>query len=49
MTEIANWSALTGAVIRREEIAILRAMDEAFVAAVAKEQSEATDRSKSRS
>ncbi|WP_438820606.1 phage tail assembly chaperone [Aminobacter carboxidus] len=45
MTEIANWSELTGTVIRREEISILRAMDGAFMSAIAKEQSEASERS----
>ncbi|WP_425547693.1 phage tail assembly chaperone [Aminobacter niigataensis] len=46
MTEIANWSALSGTVIRREEISILRAMDGAFMSAIAKEQSEAAERSR---
>jgi hypothetical protein len=48
MAEIANWSALTGTVVRREEISILRAMDGAFMSAIAKEQAEAAERSKSR-
>jgi hypothetical protein len=46
MTEIANWSALTGTVIRREELSILRAMDGAFMSAIAKEQAEAAERSR---
>lgn len=46
MTEIANWSALTGTVIRREEIAILRAMDGEYLSSAAKEQAEATERAK---
>lgn len=46
MTEISNWSVLTGTVIRREEIAILRAMDGAFMSAITKEQLEASERSR---
>lgn len=46
MTEIANWSALTGTVIRREEIAIIRAMDGEYLSSAAKEQAEATERAK---
>lgn len=46
MTEIANWSALTGTVIRREEISILRAMDAAYLTAMANEQAEAAEREK---
>ncbi|GAA2817266.1 hypothetical protein GCM10010836_05720 [Aminobacter aminovorans] len=47
MTEIANWSTLTGTVVRREELSILRAMDGAFMSAIAKEQAEVTERQKS--
>ncbi|MRX33223.1 hypothetical protein H5P29_13630 [Aminobacter sp. MDW-2] len=46
MTEIANWSALSGTVIRREEIAILRAMDAAYLSSAANEQAEASERAK---
>jgi hypothetical protein len=44
MTAISNRSALTGTVIRREEISILRAMDGAFMSATAKEHVEVAER-----
>lgn len=46
MTEIANWSSLTGTVVRREEIGILREVDAAFLASVANEHAEAAERTR---
>jgi hypothetical protein len=46
MTEISNWSSLTGTIIRREEISIIRDMDAAYLSAIAKEQAEASERAK---
>lgn len=44
MTELSNWIALTGTLVRREEIAVIREMDAAYLAAVAREQEEMADR-----
>lgn len=38
LTDIANWSLLTGTIIRREEVSIIRAMDSAYLTALAEEQ-----------
>lgn len=46
MTEISNWSALTGTIIRREEVSIIRDMDAAYLSAIAKEQAEASERAR---
>jgi hypothetical protein len=48
MTELSNWIALTGTVVRREEIAVIREMDAAYLAAVAREQEEMADRTRPR-
>lgn len=37
---------MTGNIVTRDEVSIIRAMDAAFVAAVAKEQAEAAERAK---
>jgi hypothetical protein len=42
--DIAIWSAMTGNQLLREEIAIIRAMDEAFVSALAREYREQRER-----
>ncbi|MDI1261734.1 MAG: hypothetical protein PS018_00560 [bacterium] len=46
LTDIANWSVLTGNILYRDEITTIRAMDAVFVAEVAKEQAEAAERNK---
>ncbi|WP_199190448.1 hypothetical protein [Nitratireductor sp. StC3] len=46
MTEIAAWSAVSGNLVNRDEVVILRAMDAAFMAATAVEQAEAAERAK---
>ena len=38
--DLESWSRLTGNIIRREEIAIIRRMDDAFLAALAEEREE---------
>lgn len=45
-TDIANWTALTGEIVSRDEIAIIRAIDGAYLTAVAQEQAEQRERSK---
>ncbi|WP_379069372.1 hypothetical protein ACHMW4_03925 [Mesorhizobium sp. UC22_110] len=40
MTEIANWSVLTGTIIRREEVGIIRDMDASYLDTIAKEQAD---------
>ncbi|WP_011580569.1 MULTISPECIES: phage tail assembly chaperone [Chelativorans] len=45
-SEIADWAELTGNLIRRVEIAIIRKMDAAFLSANAVEQAEAAERAK---
>ncbi|WP_435371434.1 phage tail assembly chaperone [Mesorhizobium liriopis] len=45
-TDIANWSALTGTILLREELGILRQMDAAFLSAHAIEREEARERRK---
>jgi hypothetical protein len=44
-TELANWSALKGAVVRREEVAILRRIDKRILSALAQRQAEVAERS----
>lgn len=44
--EIRDWVELTGNVVTAGEIETLRAMDGAFIAALAKEQAEAEERVK---
>lgn len=48
LTDIANWTALSGNLITPDEVSIIRAMDAAFLAAMAKEQAEAEERAKDR-
>lgn len=48
LTEIANWSAMTGTIINRDEVSILRAMDAAFIKATGEEQAEAAKRAESK-
>ncbi|WP_035829794.1 phage tail assembly chaperone [Kaistia adipata] len=48
MTELSNWIVLTGTLVRREEIAVIREMDAAYLAAVAREQEEMADRTRPR-
>lgn len=48
MTELSNWIALTGTLVRREELAVIREMDAAYLAAVAREQEEMADRTRPR-
>ncbi|MGA0564173.1 phage tail assembly chaperone [Ancylobacter sp. VNQ12] len=48
LSDIAAWSRLMGEIVSREEIAILRAMDTAFVAAITAEQSAQMERNRSR-
>jgi hypothetical protein len=48
MTELALWISLTGEIVRREEIRIIRSMDDAYLAAVARERVEAAERSPNR-
>lgn len=45
-SEIADWAALTGNLIRQDEIAIIRKMDAAYLAANAAEQAEAAERAR---
>ncbi|PRD42158.1 hypothetical protein C5748_18420 [Phyllobacterium phragmitis] len=42
VTDIANWAALTGTIVRREEVGIIRAMDAAYISAVAEEHATET-------
>lgn len=46
LADIEAWSRLTGHVVRREEVEIIRQMDAAYLKAVAKEQAEAMERSR---
>lgn len=46
LADIEAWSRLTGHLIRREEVEIIRQMDAAFLKANAKEQAEAMDRAR---
>lgn len=46
LSDIAAWSSLTGNIIRREEIEIIRRMDAAFLRAIAREQAEAAERAR---
>ncbi|MGB3898193.1 MAG: hypothetical protein WA973_06530 [Mesorhizobium sp.] len=46
LSDIAAWAALTGVVIRREEVSIIRNLDAAYLSAFAKEQAEAAERAK---
>lgn len=48
LTDIANWSALSGELVTPDEVSIIRAMDAAYLAAVAIEQREADERTKNR-
>lgn len=48
MTELAHWMTLTGDIPRREEIRIIRSMDDAYLAAVARERAEAAERTPNR-
>lgn len=45
-SEIADWAELTGNLIRRDEISIIRKMDVAFIEANSAEQAEAAERAK---
>lgn len=40
LSDIVLWSTLTGTIIRREEVAIIRDMDAAYLDVIAKEQAE---------
>ncbi|MGO4835309.1 hypothetical protein AB4144_23935 [Rhizobiaceae sp. 2RAB30] len=42
-SDIACWAALTGTLLRREEIAVLRRMDAAFIAEIRKSDKERAD------
>lgn len=44
-SEIASWTALTGEIVRREEVRVLLAMDAAYRGAAAEEQEVARARS----
>lgn len=44
LSDIANWSRLTGEIVTREEVGILRQIDAAYVAAVAEEQAAQAER-----
>jgi hypothetical protein len=48
LSDIANWSALTGNIIRRDEITILRAMDGAYLDAVSAEMADRQEREKAK-
>lgn len=48
LTDIANWSLLSGEIVTSDEVAIIRAMDAAYLTAMAVEQREAADRAKQR-
>ncbi|MGU3496346.1 hypothetical protein ACLBXM_20080 [Xanthobacteraceae bacterium A53D] len=46
LTDIANWSQLTGEIVTREEVAILRQMDAAYLSACAEERRASEERGK---
>ena len=48
LTDIANWSAMTGNQLLREEVAIIRQIDAAYVEAVGVEMMERMERAKAK-
>lgn len=48
LTDIVNWSTLTGNRLIREEAAVIRQIDGAYLAAIAVEQSERMERAKAK-
>ena len=48
LTDIANWAGLTGEIIIREEISIIRAMDLVYLQKMAEEQKLSMERAQSK-